>query len=46
MYVICYNDVYETVHSEYALETRIGELMDELGSHEGIMVFDSDTQLR
>ena len=46
MYVICYNGIYETVHSEYALETRIGELMDELESHEGIMVFDSDTQLR
>lgn len=46
MYVICYNGIYETVYSEYALETRIGELMDELGSHEGIMVFDSDTQLR
>lgn len=46
MYVICYNGIYETVHSEYALETRIGELIDELVSHEGIMVFDSDTQLR
>lgn len=46
MYVVCYNGIYETAHSEYALETRIGELIDELGSHEGIMVFDSDTQLR
>lgn len=46
MYVICYNGVYETVHSEYALETRIGELMDELGSHCCIMTFDVDTQLK
>ena len=46
MYVICYNGIYETVHSEYALETRIGELMDELGSHDGIITFDADTQLR
>ena len=44
-YVICYNGIYETVGSEYVLEVRIEELMEEGFTPDDVMVFDIETQV-
>ena len=46
MFIVCYNGVFETINSEYVLEVRLEELIEEGFEPSDIMVFDADTQLR
>lgn len=46
MFIVCYNGVFETIYSEYVLEVRLAELLEEGLKPSDIMVFDADSQLR